>query len=139
VLPVCLCKEKPVDPTIIVGLSGLVSAAIAALVTFVVAARRMSGKIKTSDASDLWAVAKDMRAELTSRLGVSDGRLRDLETRMATLERENIALLRENTDLKQKIETQQTLIEALREKIDTQATLIEALQHTIESLEESKT
>jgi predicted nucleic acid-binding Zn-ribbon protein len=126
------------EPGVIIAIAGLISAAAASFATFIVAARRMSGKIKTSDATDLWAVAKDMRAELTSRLGISEARQTALEARMAVLERENISLIRENANLNLKITTQETLIEALNYKIDAQTAIIEELRTTIKSLESGR-
>lgn len=87
------------------------AALIGPAVTFLVAARRMSGRIATSDASDLWAEARDMRQDYRDRLAASEARAARVEERMAKLEdrhnecvKENKALRNEVAELKAKLE-----------------------------------
>lgn len=74
-----------ISPSII----ALVAALAAPVVTYIVAARRFSGKIETTEAADLWKESRDIRKW-------SKERIESLEARVAHLEEEN-------TDLRAKL------------------------------------
>lgn len=88
-----------IDPTA----TGAVAAAlIGALASYIVAARRFSGKIETTEAKDLWAESRAIRKWSQERIETLNGlvarletRNAELETRVDHLEAENEALHRE--------------------------------------------
>lgn len=105
-------------------------AAIAALGAYIAAARKLSGKIGTSDASELWKESANIREDYRDRISVSERRTVDLEKRVASLEHENNGLVRENSALVNRIATLEAMIETLK-------TENEALRQVVDSLQES--
>jgi septal ring factor EnvC (AmiA/AmiB activator) len=111
-------------------------AALAAPVgAYVVASRRMSGKIQTSDATDLWNEARSIREDYASRLQKSNDRTLELETRVAHLEGDNHDLVKENMRLTNKLEQMQRTIDELRETITAMQVTIDAQRTELEGKE----
>lgn len=78
-----------------VGLfSGIVVAMIAAGGSYLVALRRLSGKIATSEAAELWQESKAIREDYRERLA-------SLEARVAQLEQQNNELVAANLKLRE--------------------------------------
>lgn len=69
------------------------------LLTYLVAARRLSGSIKDSEASSLWAESSSIREWSTERVRELTAHVTDLEGRMESLETKNGELLQENKQL----------------------------------------
>ena len=111
------------EPTVIVALIAAVAAPLGA---YLLAVRRMSGKIATSDASDLWAESRSIRDDYRERLLESSERASRLEARVAVLEGTNTELGRLNAELSAKVASLEALVVSLRETIT-------ALQSTIET------
>ena len=88
-------------------------AAIAPLGAYLLAARRMSGKIATSDATDLWAESKDIRTDYRLRLEESNQRVEALEKRIDKLEDLNTSHRHEIEALKGQIATFQLTIKEM--------------------------
>jgi predicted RNase H-like nuclease (RuvC/YqgF family) len=105
--------------TIILPLLGVL---IGPVIAYVVAARRMSGKIATSDASDLWEESASIREDYRTRLLQANERALSVEIRMAALEARNLGLERENYELKTKVIT----LEATITRLETTITKLEA-------------
>lgn len=70
---------------------------------FIVATRRLSGKIATSDAGELWSESASIREDYRQRLEKADARQAVLEARVAQLEDANNKLFRENIELRQRL------------------------------------
>jgi uncharacterized coiled-coil protein SlyX len=104
------------DWTVLVPVAIALAAPVGA---YLLAARKMSGKIATSDATQLWKEAKDIRDDYRVRLIAAGERYTDLEGRVANLERINVELVRENYELKAKVVKLDELVGALRETITT--------------------
>lgn len=85
-----------IDPTI----AAVLAAIIAAAGTYIVNARRFSGKIQTSTAEALWKEAGDIRNWSRDRIAELNGVVERLEGRVSELEHSNAALIVENHDLK---------------------------------------
>jgi chromosome segregation ATPase len=113
-----------VDLAVVIPLVGI---AVTGLVTYIVASRRMSGKIATSDATDLWKESQSIRDDYRDRLDQSNGRTVRLEERLAILESRNVDLARENVVLQGQIHACERLGDELR-------AIIERLEQTIEEL-----
>lgn len=84
-----------IDPVV----GTIVGALAAALVTYLVAARNLSGKIKNSDAAQLWAESSDIRKWSTERVKELSDDLDALKDRMSELEKQNGELASENRKL----------------------------------------
>jgi hypothetical protein len=67
---------------------------IGALGTYLIAARRLSGKVTTSDAAELWKESREIRIELEGRNRYLSKRLDELASELADLRRENSRLMR---------------------------------------------
>lgn len=80
--------------------------------------RRLSGKIGTSEAADLWAESKSLREDANNKLTASNDRVLALELRVRDVEKENSALTRENIDLMRKMSVDETDIQALRSRVE---------------------
>lgn len=81
-----------IDPSLTV----LLVALVAPLVSYLVAVRQLSGRIKNSDASELWEESRAIREWSTSRIQALDEHIIRLETRVEELETSNRALVEEN-------------------------------------------
>lgn len=101
-----------VDPMVIFVLS-----LVGPLVTYLIAARQFSGKIATSDASELWRESKEIRDWGTTRIAELSATVEILERRVTKCEQQNHVLLRENEDLGRQVRTQTATIEDLRAEI----------------------
>jgi chromosome segregation ATPase len=101
--------------------AGIIAAVLTAITApigaYLLAARKMSGKIDTSSAGELWAESRLIRDDYRSRLLAAAERTTRLEERIAKLEGINVDLLRENLELKQKVGELQTIIEELNATI----------------------
>lgn len=93
-----------------VAVLGVLAALVGALGTYLVAARRLSGKITTSAASELWEESRAIRQDLESRnrflvesLDRCRGRLDELELRLDQQDQKNRDLRLENIELREKV------------------------------------
>ncbi len=89
------------NPSLLVAIGAFV---IGPLVGFLAATRKLSGKIATSDASQLWTAAEAMRKEYRDDLLLSNQRVVALETRVANLETLNHDLSVQNAVLQKRID-----------------------------------
>ena len=81
----------------------IVVAIVAPIGAYVLAARKMSGKVSTSDATQLWKEAGAIRDDYRGQLQLADARVQNLEVRIGTLEDKNDILLAENAALKRRV------------------------------------
>lgn len=72
--------------------AAIIAAIIAPLVTWLVAVRRFSGSIKSSESAELWAEARDIRHQAQKRIEF-------LEERVLLLEKENFELRRKMAEM----------------------------------------
>jgi predicted RNase H-like nuclease (RuvC/YqgF family) len=106
--------------TALFTLLGILASALGA---YLVAARRFGGKIRTSEAAQLWEEARELRREYKADIA-------RLEDRLKELAEQNRQLYLENSELKRMIEEHEKTIAALR---DENA----ALRKRVEGLENS--
>jgi predicted nucleic acid-binding Zn-ribbon protein len=90
------------NPALVIALA---AAVIGPLVAYLGASRKLSGKIGTSEAADLWAESGKIRDDYRARIDVANVRQAELESRVARLEGENNTLVRENISLHARIDT----------------------------------
>jgi septal ring factor EnvC (AmiA/AmiB activator) len=65
--------------------------------------RAKSGKIATTEATELWQESKTMRAELRAEVAALKEEMSTMRIKMAALEAENVQLHRDNADLKRRV------------------------------------
>jgi chromosome segregation ATPase len=102
-----------IDPTI--GL--IVAALIGGLGTYLVAARRFSGKIGSSDASELWKESRSIREWSQERIEELTSTVKGLERRVSHVEAQNADLGEANSGLVQQIRDLSDTITELRAEI----------------------
>lgn len=84
--------------------AGVAAVVFGALGTYLAVVRKLSGKIATTDASELWKESAAIRADYRDQLAASAKRIADLEARVAQLERLNNQLERENFACRRAVE-----------------------------------
>jgi regulator of replication initiation timing len=83
------------DPTWIL----VIGVVFGPLLTYIIAARRLSGKIKNTDATELWAESRSIREWSTERVEKLTEDIEELRHRMAELEHVNGQLADDNRRL----------------------------------------
>jgi hypothetical protein len=119
-----------VDPAIVVP---VLLAVIAPIGAYLLAARKMSGKIGTSDATELWKESKAIRDDYRTRISGLVERIRELELRSDKLEDMNTVLVRENTRLALKVTELEALVVALRKTITSLEGVIKSQEKELET------
>lgn len=107
---------------------GLLAIFIGPLVTYLVAKRKLSGKINTSEASSLWDEAGKLRAEYKEEVAALRVALRECEARVAHVEDRNRIAALENESLRKRIELNEETIAALRKQVAVLSAENEALR-----------
>lgn len=97
--------------------AAVVIALVAALGSFLAVARRLSGKIATSEATSLWEESSKLRQEYKDEIRQLRGDLHDCVLRVGHLEEKNRSLSRENADLRRTIEEHEETIRTLRAEV----------------------
>jgi septal ring factor EnvC (AmiA/AmiB activator) len=113
-----------VDATgIIVAVVGAIGAGLAGLVTWLVARRKNSGSVATSDAGQLWEEGKsiraDMRAEIVGlrvELAAAREETRNLRVELAASRSETRALRAELVALRARLATSEGRIDQIEEE-----------------------
>jgi hypothetical protein len=85
------------DPSLV----AIIVALIAPIGAYLLAARKMSGKINTSEATDLWAESKAIRDWSAERLKACDEEIAALRTALSSALSRIDALEKENNRLKE--------------------------------------
>jgi chromosome segregation ATPase len=121
-----------------VAILGLVAALAAPFVTYVVTARRFSGKIATSDATDLWAESKAIRewsqermAQMSQDLDRERQRVTQLEARIKGLEEREDGLNQVISDQKAEIENLSTEVRKKQHQIDLKTEEVTSLEERL--------
>ena len=105
------------DPAILIAVLAVLAAVFGPLATLLVAARRFSGKITDSSASDLWSESRSIRQDLADRNKFLADSITRMDERVLSLEKLNNDLRRENNDLRDKIRALEVIIAELRDQI----------------------
>ena len=101
------------------SLIAIAVAAIASIATYLGTARKLSGKVETSEASELWEESRSIRQDYQSRLASATERAAGLEIRVANLEERNTKLLKENINLQREVLKLQGRIQHLTNEVIT--------------------
>jgi len=98
-------------------LISLIAALVGALVAYLGTVRKLSGKVRTSDAAQLWDESRAMREDYRSRITELNEVIRRCETRMEALEKRNDELYLENGRLARMVEEHEATIAELRAQV----------------------
>lgn len=104
------------SPALVIGLIVGISAP---LVSFIIAARRFSGKIQTTEAAALWEEAGKLREEYRLESAGLRARLVACEGRIAELEHINHELLKERDGLEKRVAVHEKTIQELHSRVKT--------------------
>ena len=96
----------------------IVGALLAPLVTYFINARKLSGKIATSEAADLWEESRAIRESLEERNTRLRERIDELEHRVDALRERNAKLWLENGTMRRMLGEHEATIKSLREEMD---------------------
>jgi chromosome segregation ATPase len=121
-----------IDPV----LGVLVAAFISALGAYLIAARRFSGKIGSSDAAELWLESRSIRDWSSARILELNQLVGKLEGRVDVVEEQNTSLGRENTDLMQRITDLSATITELRAEIVALTSELKQSRERVSELED---
>ena len=98
-------------------LAAIIAALVGALGTYLAVVRRLSGKITTSAAEELWNESRSIREDLQTRNQFLTEKIDRCEARIEKLEADNRKLYLENGRLKDMIEQHEETIKVLREEV----------------------
>lgn len=96
----------------------------------VIARRAKSGKIDTTEATELWQAATEIRQELRAEVAALRADVKDLKDENRALKTESARVKAENTNLRDRLDTQDGLIEDLRSHEATLRARIMELEQT---------
>lgn len=95
----------------------LAIALVGPLLAYLATVRRLSGKISSSAAEDLWAESRSIREDLQARNAFLTDKIVALEKRIEDLEERNRALYKENGNLTRTVEGHERTIRALTDEV----------------------
>lgn len=123
------------DP--IVG--AVLASIVAGLASYLAAARKLSGKINTSDAAELWTESRSIREWSAERIAHLTAQVTELEHRIEVVEGYNLALVSDKQALLKQITELTNERDSCRNTIETLSTQLNlAQEHTIELEEDIK-
>jgi hypothetical protein len=96
--------------------AAVAAAVIGPFLSFIVASRRMSGRIETTDADQLWEEAREIRKDYARQVGLCRKENADLRANLQTLRKDNVKLREENGDLRKQVTTLKTQVAELMEQ-----------------------
>lgn len=99
-----------IDP----GLTTVLIALVAPLGAYLVAVRQLSGRIKNSDASELWEESRAIREWSSTRIRELTEHIVRLEDRVEELETSNRALVEENLHYAGLLEIERAMVARLK-------------------------
>lgn len=99
-----------IDP----ALAAVLVALVAPLATYLVAVRQLSGRIKNSDATQLWEESRSIRDWSAARMKELNEHIERLENRVEELETANRALTEENLHYAGLLEIERAMVARLK-------------------------
>jgi hypothetical protein len=88
-----------VTDSVLPGAAAFVGTFAGGAATWIVARRKSSGRIRTSEAEVLWAASESIRHDLTAELATVKGELATVKAALASVSADLIALRAENKGL----------------------------------------
>lgn len=120
------------DPIVGVVLAALVSA----FASYLAAARRLSGKINTSDAAELWSESRSIREWSAERIAHLTAQVTELENRVEIVEGHNLTLISDKTKLLQQLQELMGELEASKNTVGVLSTQLNLANEHVLELEE---
>lgn len=106
------------------------------LLTYLVAARKLSGRIKNSEATELWAESRSIREWSTERVKALDKHIDELEARLVEVEKKNTTVTDENRVLQKELYECRVLSNDLKSKNGNLIELLKTAEEKILRLEQ---
>ena len=103
-----------INPTLL----AIIAVIVGPLVTYLIAARKVSGRIKDSDATELWAESKAIREWSAKRIKELDDHIDKIQQHLDRVEKANGSLTKENHKLTQEIDALRGTIQELQKQQD---------------------
>lgn len=113
-------------------ISAIVAAVVGALGTYLLAVRKFSGKIKTTEADKLWEQVGKFQEVIIKERDQFSTRTAKLEERVAKLEGEKNDLVRKNIELENQAEQQARQVSFLEATVESQKVVIAQLTTELE-------
>jgi chromosome segregation ATPase len=92
----------------------IIAAMLGAMGSYLAVARKLSGKINTSDATELWNESRSIREWSADRIATLTSQVSELEHRVEVVEGYNLTLVTEKQKLLERIQELQTELVASR-------------------------
>lgn len=118
------------------ALGVVLAAVVGGLVTYLVAARQLSGRVATTDAAELWKESGAIRDDYRDQIAQAAGRVTALEGRVAGLEARNNELQQRNIELQRQTLSYEATIAAQAARIDKLVSEVESLKTLVVKLQE---
>lgn len=119
------------------GLVAIVVAIIGPFLTYLISSRKMSGEIRHSEATELWAESRSIREYSSGRIKELDDHIDDLEERLTKVELANTELAADNRKLMREIYDYRSRIQNLQEDKSTLTRLLAQEQELTAHLKEA--
>ena len=103
-----------VDPVLL----SIIGGAFAAAIGYLTIVRKLSGRIQTTEAAQLWAEADKMRQEYREEIARMQGVIDRYEVRLKEIDGRNKGLADDNYKMTQTIATHERTIAELREQVN---------------------
>lgn len=114
------------------ALTSLIASAVTAMLSYLIARRRSSGSVATSEAAELWAESGRLRSEMRTRIADLEGQLQESRLANEGLREINRQLTEANSGLRDHVEhlleVNRHLAEEIRDSKDTNRVLLERLR-----------
>lgn len=109
--------DAPTFPAWLIPVLSFLGVVIGAGVTWLIAKRKSSGNVETSDAADLWRESQDMRSFLHAEVVELRARRSELEQKIIQLEASRDTLVSDLHQARQELEQCNRQIDALRAEV----------------------
>lgn len=117
-----------------ISVIGIIVALLSPVVTYLIAARKLSGRIKNSDATELWAESRSIREWSTERNKELSDLVEQLEQRLGEVERVNSSLAEENRRLLREVVELRGENQSLKSKVISLTSELEIARNEIAQL-----
>jgi chromosome segregation ATPase len=114
----------------------IMAAALGALGSYLAVARKLSGKINTSDATELWNESRSIREWSAERIATLTAEVSELEQRVEVVEGHNLALVNDKAKLLDQIQGLMKELEANRKTVAILTKQLNMADDNIQKLEQ---
>lgn len=120
-----------IDPT----LPGVIVALVVGAIPYLIAVRRFSGRVDSSDAADLWTESRSIREWSQARIAELNQEVLSLRSRVGKFENDNIELSQENGRLVREVHDLNQTVGELRDEVRTLIDQLRVARKRVSELE----